>query len=106
MTMEPKLAIPNATVRLWDSNWQPRRQFETQVSCENGEPRTFALPIDHPAAEWLMSDDSAVLVYATVEDQGTRWCGVLTRIVNRPAGPCPRCEHCQARELLAVFRPM
>jgi len=100
------LALLAARVRLWDSNWQPRREFVTQVACEDGEPRSFSLPVDHPAAEWLMGDDSAVMVYATIEDGGTRWCGVLTRIINQPSGPCPQCEHCQTRVLTATFRLM
>jgi len=95
---EPKLAIPRARIRLWDSNWELRREMNDVLVDLTGTGPTFTVPADSEAARFLIgeAEQPRPVILVTIDDEGVeRRYGVVSCWEIHRTGDCPKCEHCQ-----------
>lgn len=69
-----------ATVRVWDKNWNLIAEVTQGWRCD--EPDVIVVPLDHPVAKWITSQDRPDL-RITVDSRGTRWSGRLGKVTRR-----------------------
>ncbi|WP_127516018.1 hypothetical protein [Nocardia sp. FDAARGOS_372] len=96
--VEPKRCIPRARVRLWDSNWELRREMNDALVYLTSTGIAFIIPADSEGARFLIGETEQPhpLILVTIDDEGVeRRYGVVRGWEIHRAGDCPKCEHCQ-----------
>lgn len=69
-----------ATVCVWDENWDLIAEVTQGWRCD--EPDVIVVPLNHPVAKWITSQDRPDL-HITVDSLGTRWSGRLGKVTRR-----------------------
>jgi hypothetical protein len=96
---------PPVVARLWDSNHDLRYTIDTVPSDHVPEQRILTLPLDHPAAQWLINDvPDQGCPSLTIDGENGRWCGPLDHFKVGKVGSCPQCDHCQQKIVRSMWR--
>lgn len=98
---------PPVIARLWDSNFTLRHTVDADAIGSTGDGRTITLPLDHPAARWLINDvPNERGANLTIDGPNGRWSGPLRHFEVSKVGGCPQCGHCQQKIVRSVWNQL
>jgi hypothetical protein len=98
-------ALPLTAANLWDKDFNHKFSIDADLVTTDGADRTVTLPVDHPAARWLIDDvPNERGANLTIDGPNGRWSGPLAHFKVFKVGDCPQCAHCQARGVKSVWR--